>query len=692
MNTLNEYYAEFVGEVAARAEAENDYMRSAFVGAVGDILVDAMEIGGIEACYFDGVGARGRRIGVDAYFADDPDGSVVLIRAAYSGSNVLGGTSVVDVRKAISELEGFAEECLSGRFSAAHEESSDAYQLGELLRMRGGTITRLVLLVIADGEVRRSIDLPATATIGSVRSEFSIWDIARVHDVASAASARLDLSIDLERWVPGGLDAIEAAGTNAAVRTFLTAVPGDIIADLYELYGSRLLESNVRSYLSARGKVNKGIQQTAMSEPDLFLALNNGITATATNVLVSNVAGRTRMRRISDLQIVNGGQTTASLFYARRDRKGVDLSDVAVQMKLVIVDSARSDEMVPKISRSANSQNRVSDVDFFANSPVHQRLEVHSRRVLVPAREGDIVQTRWFYERARGQWANERSRLTGVERRKFERRFPRSQVISKSDAAKYFMCFEMAPNVVSLGAQKNFVEFAAMMSKRWERNSDSFDELFFKELVAKAMLYNEVRRGISHAEWYTPGYLANIVAYSIGKFVFEVGQLPGRKNVDLGAIWDSQGVHQSILDEIVKIGLVVRSLLTKSNRPVQNVTEWAKKAELWSEVQAVKHVLSDEVRALLVSADVRAEQKKSAAKLQSMDRGIDAQVRALSVPASKWREVRLHALNKGVALTEKDVRALRVVCDSAKMPTEFQSELLVGILDRVAAMGFEIGT
>ena len=43
------------------------------------------------------------------------------------------------------------------------------------------------------------------------------------------------------------------------------------------------------------------------------------------------------IRRITDLQIVNGGQTTASLFYARHGGREVPLDDVFVQMKLVVV-------------------------------------------------------------------------------------------------------------------------------------------------------------------------------------------------------------------------------------------------------------------------------------------------------------------------------------------------------------------
>jgi len=225
--------------------------------------------------------------------------------------------------------------------------------------------------------------------LNGIPVDFHIWDISRLYQVAESLTGRDKLVIDLTEWLPGGLPALEVKATSADTRTYLAALPAVMLAELYDRYGSRLLEGNVRSYLSNRGKVNKGIRTTVLSNPAHFLAYNNGITATAVDVETRNG----HLVSFTDLQIVNGGQTTASLFYVRRENRALVMDDVFVQMKLVVVEPRVSAEMIPLISRFANSQNKVSEADFFSNSPFHIRLEEVSRRTMAPAKPGVSYQT-----------------------------------------------------------------------------------------------------------------------------------------------------------------------------------------------------------------------------------------------------------------------------------------------------------
>ena len=235
---------------------------------------------------------------------------------------------------------------------------------------------------------------------------------------------REELTIDLTEWAPTGIPALKASAADGDTTTYLCVLPARLIADLYGRYGGRLLQGNVRSYLSNRGKVNRGIRETVMSKPELFLAYNNGITATATGVEVTSSS----ITKVTDLQIVNGGQTTASLFYAQRDSKRRSQFDEAyVQAKLVVVSPELAQELVPNISRFANSQNKVNEADFFSNSPFHVRLEELSRRILTPPRPGVTYQSKWFYERTRGQYANEKAKLgNSAEEKKFAATYPRN--------------------------------------------------------------------------------------------------------------------------------------------------------------------------------------------------------------------------------------------------------------------------
>ena len=237
-----------------------------------------------------------------------------------------------------------------------------------------------------------------------------------------SAQGREPLELDLREWGVPGVPALKVADSAGDVTTYLAAMPGGLLASLYRQHGSRLLEGNVRSFLTIRGKINQGIRETVMKDPSHFLAYNNGISATASSVEFDDGS----ITRITDLQIVNGGQTTASLFYATQGRRDVSLDDVFVQMKLVVVSPDEALEMVPRISRYANSQNAVREDDFFSNSPFHVRMEDLSKRLLAPAKAGVNYQTKWYYERTRGQYLNER---TGARRRSRRSSRPSSRVL-----------------------------------------------------------------------------------------------------------------------------------------------------------------------------------------------------------------------------------------------------------------------
>ena len=249
-------------------------------------------------------------------------------------------------------------------------------------------------------------------------------------------------------------------------------MPGRVLAQIYDRWGARLLEQNVRVFLQARSKVNRGIRRTIETQPQMFFAYNNGLTTTAEAISLSPSDGSLLLRRLKNFQVVNGGQTMASIHAAHRGR--IDLSQVFVQMKLSVVDPERANEIVPSISRFANTQNRVNAADFFANHPFHIRMEEFSRRILAPSPDGTFRESKWFYERARGQYADARSLLTSAGRKKFDLDYPRAQLFSKTDLAKYLNVWRGKPHTVSMGAQKNFADFASSVGSEWEKDADFF--------------------------------------------------------------------------------------------------------------------------------------------------------------------------------------------------------------------------
>lgn len=684
---IEDFYKDLMNTVDVRAQFENDFRSSAFVAEVADRLAEAEEVEQLNVLHFAGSGERKRSLAVNGYDLADQDGSVALAVCRFDDSDGSQTLTTTEARKAFASLDNFLDEAVRGVFQEGREESGSEYQLAEDLRMRGRNVTRYRMYLITNMEMSGRAKAFGSSERDGVHVDYHIWDLRRLLQVHESSQGREELEIDLTEWIPGGLEALRTTETASDVKTYLTAIPAQVLADLYGRYGSRLLEGNVRSYLNTTGKVNKGIRATILSEPERFLAYNNGITATATGVEWTP-DGRT-ITLIRDLQIVNGGQTTATLFYVRRDAKEVThFADVFVQAKLVVVQPEQAVEMVPQISRYANSQNKVSEADFFSNSPFHVRLEDLSRRILAPAQPGVNLQTKWFYERTRGQYTNEQRKLSAADARKFVALFPRAQLITKTDAAKYEVSWAKKPHLVSAGAQRNFLAFASQVAAEWEKSDASFNEVYFKHLVAKALLFKRIRALVAVAPWYDKGYLANIVTYTMAKLAAIVETQAAGQSFDFDYIWNHQAASPAVDEASLMVAEKVLGLLTDPRRPTVNVTEWAKREACWDKIRETRMVVPQSFMATLISRDRVVQRRADAAATQKIDSGIVAQQKVLEMGQPAWESVRQFVSERRLA-TPTHLGILDVAAGRRRgLPSERQSVVLLAILKTAEANGY----
>jgi hypothetical protein len=686
---LKDYYVDFQQDVATDASVTGDYTVDAFIRRCGEILGEADQFEEIQVLQFEGTGQRKRKLRVQGYDLSASDDTASLIVGIHHGTPEISTVTTMDAKNALKALQYFLDEATSGQFEVDREASSPVVQAAIDIRLRRTSISRFRLHLVTDGKLSdRLRDLPSEELNG-VPIDFSFWDIERFHQLHESKQQREALQIDVTEWAPTGIPALEIAGTEDFA-TYLAAVPGSLLSDLYSRHGNRLLESNVRSYLSNRGKVNKGIRDTVNASPHLFMAYNNGITATATKVEMS--ADRSSILSVVDLQIVNGGQTTASLFYVGREQKTKGgLADVVVPMKLVMVDEDLAQSLVPNISRFANSQNAVSAADFFSNSPFHQRIEDLSRRIRVPAVAGNRIQSKWYYERIRGQYSNEKTRRVTSEALRFEQENPKSQMFTKTDLAKYLTSWDQKPHIVSAGAQKNFLNFAVTVTKKWDSSPDDFNDEFFRDSVAKNILFNSVRREVSKADWYKDesGYLANIVTYTIAKLANILEAKAGSRVLDFSKIWNQQAVSPNLLAYCVELAYDVRRVLTSEHRLVQNVTEWAKREDCWTQVRGIPAWLPDEATTWLADPMTVIRRQNVAKSNQKIDSGIQAQTRVIETSSDRWLELEAFLSTVRVA-TPKETSILGI-CTGRRpgIPTEAQSKVLVQLVTRANTAGFE---
>ena len=402
---------------------------------------------------------------------------------------------------------------------------------------------------------------------------FEVWDLERLQRAGDDAVTRDRIEVDFTAIMGRPLAVLEKLPAASEYQTYLAILPGETLYRLYEEYGARLFEFNVRSFLQATGKVNKGIRNTLADavERERFLAYNNGITATADEMDVGTEHGQTVIRTLRGLQIVNGAQTTASIHRARKQDKA-DLSMVAVAMKLTRVAPAKLAEFVPLISRYANTQNPVQVADLSANSPFHVRLEQISEKVWCPGEE-----SRWFYERSRGayQVARNRNGLTKSKRAEFDAECPREQRFGKTELAKAWMSWWQMPHIVSRGSQKNYTAFMGELERRkgpgWEPDED-----FLEETAALLMLTKAAQKACRKAA--LGSYMANVVAALLARVSFTHGE-----DLQLLAIWDNGEVSSELSGVLLEWAPIIHAALRESAGN-DNVTEHAKKEGSWGPI------------------------------------------------------------------------------------------------------------
>lgn len=672
----------------ARAEFGEDELRAGFAVVAGRMLEDAEEVVDFMACPFRGTGARRKVLGVDGYAFDEADGSLRVIISDFIGGDSASSVTQTSARVEFSKLTAFIEESLAGIDDHLPADEDPASDFAQMLLSHKDSIARLRLYLVTDGALSDRIRDWPQSDIGGLPADFHIWDIKRFHAAASSKSGREALTVEFDQIVPGGIPCLQASLNQAKYSAYLCVIPGGTLAQIYETYGSRLLEGNVRSFLGKAGKVNRAIRDTVLRSPEMFFAFNNGIAATASAVQVETTPAGPRLLKATDLQIVNGGQTTASLAFSRR-KDGADLSGIFVQMKLSVVGDELSGELIPKISEYANKQNKVSDSDLFSNHEYHRKMEELSRRLKAPPRPGSQRTTSWFYERAKGQYRIETAKMSPAEKQRFEAENPKSQLLTKTDLAKVENSWRALPHEVSKGAQKNFDLFSKFIVSEWSLKPLQFNEEYFRTVVAHTIVFRTLEQLVPQAAWYDGGYRANVVTYSIAKLVHILDeQCPG-KALDFRSIWRKQAISAALTEQLKVLAEQMYEVITTPEEGLENVTEWSKKELAWQRAQQRRGEILPELAVELVDKDDVLEGEKVARSIERIDRGIAAITAVVQAKPAWWRQARQWGIEKNL-LTMKEDQLLLFAATPGKVPSERQAVAILEIRSKLEREGLAL--
>lgn len=581
--TMATFYQNFMEEVLFAADKETSgWTTEDFLTAVMlEYLEEAGEVIDPVICPF-----RGRGLQLNAYAFSEDYENIDIFVSIFSDNDVPRSVSQTDIDVAIKRAIELYHRATNDLYTA-FQRDNDTYEFAISIFQNRSNIKIVRICALTNGMVK---PIPfKNITIGGAEVSFNIWDIDRLYRCVSSGKMRETIEIDFEEKFQVTIPCIENS-TSDKYSVYLAIINGELLAALYDEFRDRLLEKNVRSFLQVKGGVNKGIRDTLRDEPDMFLAYNNGISVTAESVeIVRDENGKPSIKSIRDMQIVNGGQTTASIFNARNDKKiDADLSKVFVQMKLSVIQSTETmDEIVPRISTFANTQNKIQVADFSANDPFHRRVEELSRTIWAPAQSG-LKPQNWFYERARGQYADMLSRESTPKRKKeYKETHP---LFTKTDLAKYENTWDQLPYQVSEGAQKNFHKF---MLRLKDYKGFVPDESYYHNLIAKSILFRQTEKLVQKQQY--GGYRANIVTYTLAFLSYKTAQ-----RIDLDRIWKEQALTPALEWEIIEISKFVQKLIV--NPPGgANVGEWCKKEKCWQSIRDYEYMISDALQKELIS-------------------------------------------------------------------------------------------
>jgi hypothetical protein len=671
---LEEFAARLKAEVAERLAEIGPEAALAGDTALADVMLGYMEEAGFvtehELCPYEDAAGR-NRCRMIGYALPEDSTRLEIFTAQFLADDAgayLGAEELSRLTGRAARFFGYAAARDLARFASNDPAANAARYIADELKR----IEDVRVHVLTNGLVRnRSV---SAIEIAGRTVEFSVVDLERLFRASREIVTRDRIEIDFTKLIGRPIACLEMKPRPKEYETYLLILPGELIFQLYEEFGARLFEFNVRSFLQAKGKVNKGLRDTLRNEPGRFLAYNNGITATADEIEACLFMGEMTISRIRGLQIVNGAQTTASIHRAKKvDR--IDISKIALSMKLTLVEPSKLTEFVPLIARYSNTQNVIQVSDLSANNEFHIAIEQLSERIWCPGEE-----QRWFYERARGayQVAMARFGTTLARRKEFERECPRANRFSKTDLAKFLMSWWQRPQTVSRGAQKNFAIFMAELPEQFTPDWHP-DEIFYKEVVALAILFRAAQSVIRRAK--LQSYGANVLTFMIAKLSADFGS-----QLDLLGIWEAQDISP----EFVRVfedwaPRVHAAIITGAER--SNITEWCKKDESWAYIKALDLDLAGSIPVEIVNEAAEPDESP----LQQQVNGEDLIGMCCRVDGAAWAKVVAWGAENG-RIAEFDQRVALTLAGYAlrgwqKKPSLKQARIGARVLKTAASAG-----
>ena len=750
MDNYQEYKQEFLDSLRADSAINGSDTQDEFLSCTLGMLEDFDEVQSPQKVGFGDKRCSGQHVmRIDAYAFDETDHSLELFindfQDTYETENLTG--SKVD--ELYWRMYYFLDEVCNGKIANYFDDSDDALKIAALIKRRMNAIgddseqiLKIRMFILTNKELsmdilnRNLLETKIRKTKGSktVKStkkikkadfngkplEINIWNLERFYEKEKSFSSdpividfRNDYSCDGIPCIKGNI------GENLGYEAYIAIIPGKLLSEIYIEHGSKVLEGNVRAFLGTSGSksVNSGIRRTINTEPDKFFTYNNGIATTAADVETEEKDGQLYITKIVDLQIINGGQTTASLAEAVLKKTNPELNGIFVPMKLTVIDDRETenedgvrfyDQMVQNIAKYANSQNKVTAADLFSNDPFHIWMEKMSKKIFAPAIHYSVP-TGWYYERSRKRYEQEQFKLKSeTDRKRFRAKYPKEQLITKEQLGMYLTTMKEQPNIVAKG--KNFVikEFNTIISQDYKTNKGCFNEFYFKKCICAAIIYRTVDNYLeSHKDsarkptgfWYKAGgYKLDIVPYTIAKIIHSI---PAGFTLDWNYIWNRQDLSPAFMHEIEIVTKMTNDFICDSHGVI--VTEYCKRPETWVAYRDnVRYTPSEKFLSELMPESITKEQEVASQKDQKDTNDLNYVTEIIKLGAGYWQRL-LEEGTSRAALGYVEQNTLRQAVDfaqkgnipcsaSGKVParTMALAKSIYDVKDKLESLGIKI--
>ena len=710
-----EYKKEFLetlrnDSVHSGTDTEDEFLNHTF-----DLLMDFDELDSPERTGMgDKKGKGGRLMRADGYCFDETDHSLILLISDFQDSKEPDKLTRTRVDELYWRLYYFLDEACNGNIDNYFDDSDDVLKIATYLKRRINAtsddpelVLKIKFYILTNKELDTRLlntnllettikntrgKRKTTKTTKKIKKddfngkplEIALWYPERFFEMENSNNTE-PIVIDIEDdYGYSGIPCIKGdIGDNLDYEAYIAIIPGKLLADIYIDHGSRVLEGNVRAFLGTSGSksVNSGIRRTINTDPTKFFTYNNGIAATASDVETELIDGQLYITRVVDLQIINGGQTTASLAEAVLRRTNTDLEGIFVPMKLTVIDDRETedengirfyDAMVQSIAKYANSQNKVTAADLFSNDPFHITIEQMSKRFLAPPGQS-AVPTGWYYERSRKKYKQEQVKLSKEAQKRFTSKFPKSQIITKEQLAMYITAvFSLRPDIVSRGKNWTMKAFGTEISETFRKNREAFNEFYFKKCICAAIIYRTVDDYLeSHKDsarnptgfWYkTGGYKLNIVPYSIAKII---SSIPTGYSLDWTAIWNKQGLSPAFMREIEIVTKMTNDFICESNDVI--VTEYCKKLATWENYRdKIEYKPSPAFLRELVSKETIKEAEQTAKSDKKEENSLQSVMAIVNRGVDYWQNIdRIDEIHR-ISASYQELTAISQLVEMAK--------------------------